>query len=165
MHLTLAWATRVTAGIGSLREAASDGRGGRGGGGGAAANPHRRRRGHRRFRRRRWLHQSLRAGSGWHPVFHHAGQCLGRGRARWTRVVALLLENQGRHPYRQSRPRPCGTTISTWRRPTITWSRSKPRPARSAGTRTIADLDLGYFSAPAPHRGGQPCAGGHRQRH
>ena len=44
----------------------------------------------------------------------------------------------------------CGTTISSWRRRTTTWSRWTRRPARSAGTKTIADVDQGYFSTPAP---------------
>ena len=68
-------------------------------------------------------------------VSHHAGQCLGRGCARRARALALLLEDQGRHAHRQSRPRACGITTCTWKRRTITWSRSMPRPAKSAGTK------------------------------
>ena len=143
-HLTLAWMTRVTSGTGDRRRRPA----GRRGGGGAPR--HRRRRGNRRSRRRRRHHQGLRAGGRWHPVLHHARQCLGRGRARRPRAVALLLEDQGRHAHRQSRP---GHVEQL---PVHGDARRLPglarcaRPARSAGTRKSPIWPQGYFSTPAP---------------
>ncbi len=68
-----------------------------------AQQHHHRRRRPRRFSGRRRHHQSLRPGSQRHALRLHAGQRVGGGCARWPRTLALLLEDQRRHPHRQSR--------------------------------------------------------------
>ena len=113
------------------------------GGGGAsvgrrAADDRRRRRHRRRAARtvrRRHEHPRVDPAGRRHALFLDARQRLGDRRAHRPGALALLLEDEGRHAHRQSRPRRCGATTCSWRRPTTTWSRSTPRPARSAGTR------------------------------
>ena len=44
----------------------------------------------------------------------------------------------------------CGTTTSTWRRPTTIWSRSTRRPGKERWHKVIADFSQQYFSTTAP---------------
>ena len=131
-HLTLAWMTRVTAGTGN-----PGGGGRRGGAEAEASRTHRRRRRRGRLRRRRRHHQGVRArwwtarsispcrtmpGPWTRATGANCGTTSGRPRAARTSAIAAWG---------------CGTATCSWRRPTTTWSRSIPRPARSAGTRRL----------------------------
>ena len=121
-NLTLAWVSRVTAGAG----------GGRGGGA-----DHRRRRGRGRSGgRRRHQYQARRSS-------RSTAFCMSRRPimpGRWMRATATSCGITSGAP-RAARTSAiagwgCGETGCTWRRPTIIWSPSTPRPARSAGTKS-----------------------------
>ena len=85
-----------------------------------------------------------------HALRHLARQRLGARRPRRPRAVALLLAHPGQHADRQPRRRHLERLPVTSSRPTTSSSRSTRRPARSAGTRSIADFNQQYFSTMAP---------------
>ncbi len=103
-NLTLAWASRVTAGAGDAggrRTAEVDLAE-------AALPPSSAAKAQRMRRRRRGQHPGIGARHQRSALLLHSRQRLGHGCARWPRAVALLLEDQRRHPHRQSRSRHVG---------------------------------------------------------
>ena len=124
----------------------------------------RRRRGYRRVRGRRRRQRQGRDPPGQRrPLRHGAGQRLGARRARRTRALALLLEDEGRHAHRQPR-RGHLEQLSVLRD-----ARQLPRLARRAHRQgTVARRDRRLRSAVLLHDGAdrrrRPRAGRNRQR-